>query len=400
MAQTSIAASNALKVCPDCKVSTLIDALSMAGRGDSIMLQAGRYKAIDIEIKRPIYIIGEPGVVLDGHNEGYILKILADSVFISNIQFVNPGKSYTRDYAAIYLSRSRDFVIEHCKIQDPFFGILVEKSHHGRIENNTIIGHSVREDDSGNGIHLWHCSNIEVMGNEIAGLRDGIYFEFVSRSAIADNYSHRNIRYGLHFMFSDNNSYRHNNFENNGAGVAVMFSKHIDMEYNQFHKNWGTASYGLLLKEIYDSEISNNNFEQNTTAIFVEGCSRINYSNNDLRGNGWAIKVAGACYANKFECNNFLHNAFDISYNGKLNDNQFSRNFWSTYSGYDLDRDGIGDVPFRPVKLFSYVVNQTPETIVLLRSFFVDIINFSERVSPIFTPDALVDTQPVMTPNQ
>ena len=94
--------------------------------------------------------------------------------------------------------------------------------------------------------------------------------------------------------------------------------------------------------------------------------------------------------------NNFLNNSFDLSYNGQLNDNQFDGNYWSSYTGYDLDKDGVGDVPFRPVKLFSYIVNRTPETIVLLRSLFVDIINFSEKVSPVFTPDALKDEHPLM----
>ena len=59
-----------------------------------------------------------------------------------------------------------------------------------------------------------------------------------------------------------------------------------------------------------------------------------------------------------------------------MNDNKFDGNYWSSYSGYDLDKDQIGDVPYRPVKLFSYVVNRTPETIILLRSLFVDLINF------------------------
>jgi nitrous oxidase accessory protein len=77
-----------------------------------------------------------------------------------------------------------------------------------------------------------------------------------------------------------------------------------------------------------------------------------------------------------------------------MNDNGFEGNFWSSYAGYDLDKDGVGDVPYRPVKLFSYVVNRTPETIILLRSLFIDILNFSERVSPVFTPDDLVDPYP------
>ncbi|MEQ8925235.1 MAG: nitrous oxide reductase family maturation protein NosD, partial [Fulvivirga sp.] len=95
-----------------------------------------------------------------------------------------------------------------------------------------------------------------------------------------------------------------------------------------------------------------------------------------------------------FKENNFIGNSFDLSYNSQLNDNTFNNNFWSDYTGYDLDKDGKGDVPYRPVKLFSYIVNQTPETIILLRSLFVDIINFSEKVSPVFTPDKLVDATP------
>mgnify|MGYP000904567693 CR=1 FL=1 len=184
--------------------------------------------------------------------------------------------------------------------------------------------------------------------------------------------------------------------ENNGAGVAVMFSKKIKMYNNIFKENWGTASYGMLLKEINDAEIIGNTFEQNTIGISIEGSNRIVYKNNNFINNGWAIKVRGACYTNSFTENNFLYNSFDISYNSKINDNIFNRNYWSNYTGYDLDKDGVGDVPYRPVKLFSYIVNRTPETIILLRSLFIDIIDFSEKVSPVFTPDNLLDNNPLI----
>jgi len=197
-------------------------------------------------------------------------------------------------------------------------------------------------------------------------------------------------------MFSNNDIYEYNTFENNGAGVAVMFSKFIEMKNNVFKENWGTAAFGLLLKEINDAKITNNVFKENTVGINIEGSNRIDYKNNDFISNGWAVKVRGACYTNNFENNNFLYNSFDISYNSNLNDNKFDRNFWSNYTGYDLDKNGIGDVPYRPVKLFSYIVNRTPETIILLRSLFIDIIDFSEKVSPVFTPDNLVDENPKM----
>ena len=197
-------------------------------------------------------------------------------------------------------------------------------------------------------------------------------------------------------MFSNNDTYYNNVFKNNGAGVAVMFSKFITMYQNKFLNNWGSASYGLLLKEIYDTQIYDNLFQENTIGIKGEGCTRINYKNNTFLRNGWAIKIAGACYTNIFEKNDFMHNSFDLAYNTKVNDNKFENNYWSEYTGYDLDKDGVGDVAYRPVKLFSYIVNKSPETLVLLRSLFVDIINFSEKVSPVFTPDNLLDEKPLM----
>ena len=198
-------------------------------------------------------------------------------------------------------------------------------------------------------------------------------------------------------MFSNENSYFDNIFRDNGAGVAIMFSKFIEMYDNTFAHNWGSSSYGLLLKEIYDADIRNNVFEQNTIGISVDGSTRIDYTKNTFVRNGWAIKIIGACYENVFFKNNFLTNALDLSYNSKINTNKFDNNYWSEYEGYDLDKNGVGDIPYRPVKLFSYIVHNTPETIILLRSMFVDIINFSEKVSPEFTPDNLVDANPLMT---
>ncbi|WP_417785647.1 nitrous oxide reductase family maturation protein NosD [Tenacibaculum sp.] len=375
---------------------TIQKMIDTAQKHDTIIVRGGIYKEHDIIITKPITIIGKKNVVIDAEAKGYVFKVLADSVTIKNISAKNVGKSYTKDFAAIYISRSNHIIIENVTLTNVFFGLLIEKSKNIKIRNNYISSKATTEAGTGNGIHLWHCSNAEIEKNELHSLRDGIYFEFVKNSVVKNNHSHHNLRYGLHFMFSNNNEYLQNTFNNNGAGVAVMFSKYIKMTRNKFLKNWGTASYGLLLKEIYDAEIIHNEFSENTIAINLEGATRINYVNNTFSNNGWALKVAGACYKNVFKSNNFLNNSFDVSYNSKLNDNSFKGNYWSSYTGYDLDKNGIGDVPYRPVKLFSYIVNKTPESIILLRSLFVDIINFSEKVTPVFTPKNLVDEAPLM----
>nr|WP_139327677.1 nitrous oxide reductase family maturation protein NosD [Zobellia uliginosa] len=384
-------------VCESCVVKSISEAVALAIDFDTLLVKKGTYKEYNILIDKPLTLIGENYPIIDGEDQGEIIRIVSDNVTVDGFFIVNVGTSYTTDYAAIRVVKSKNFLIQNIVLEKLFFGIYLEKSNHGKVYHNKIIGDAIDEYNSGNGIQLWYSDHVEVSQNIVQGARDGIYLEFSDNITIHNNKSTNNLRYGLHFMFSDDDVYTDNIFENNGAGVAVMFSKRIKMKGNTFRKNWGPAAFGMLLKEINDAEISGNTFEENTIGIHIEGSNRIEYKANNFVKNGWGIKVLGACYANTFRANNFLYNSFDISYNSKLNDNVFDGNYWSAYTGYDLDKNGIGDVPYRPVKLFSYIVNQTPEAIVLLRSLFMDIIDFSEKVSPVFTPDNLLDTNPLMT---
>ncbi|MGB8705806.1 MAG: nitrous oxide reductase family maturation protein NosD, partial [Gillisia sp.] len=332
------------KVCSDCEYTTIEQAVKQAEDHDTILIKKGIYPEHDLLITRPLTIIGENDAIIDGEDKGEILRIQADHVTIDGLTFINVGTSYTKDFAAVRVVKSKDFMIRNLKMKKLFFGVYLERAQHGKVINNTIFGDAKEEFNSGNGIHLWHCKNVEVQNNKVQHVRDGIYLEFSDSINIHNNYSAHNVRYGLHFMFSNYDNYEANTFEDNGAGVAVMFSKFIKMRRNTFKNNWGTASYGLLLKEINDAEISHNIFKENTIGINVEGSNRINYKNNEFINNGWAVKIRGANYENAFVNNDFLYNSFDISYNSKLNNNLFDHNFWSNYTGYDLDKNGIGDV--------------------------------------------------------
>lgn len=391
-----IVRANTIEICPSCEIKSIKEGITIAVDFDTLLIKKGTYNEFNIVVNKPLTLLGENYPIIDGEDQGEIITITSDNVTIDGLFIINVGTSYTADYAAIRVVRSKNFIIQNVVLEKLFFGIYLEKARDGIVYHNKIIGDAVEEFNSGNGIQLWYCKNIKVERNIVQHVRDGIYLEFSDQVVIKDNISTNNVRYGLHFMFSNDDSYENNTFENNGAGVAVMFSKHIKMYNNTFKKNWGTASFGMLLKEINDAEIIGNTFEENTVGISIEGSNRIAYKKNDFVNNGWALKVRGACYGNLFLDNNFLYNSFDVSYNSKLNDNRFEGNYWSNYTGYDLDKNGIGDVPYRPVKLFSYIVNRTPETIILLRSLFMDIIDFSEKVSPVFTPDDLMDNAPKM----
>lgn len=387
-----------LKVCADCQFKSIQTAIEAAKKGDQIVVNEGYYAEGNIKINKPLTLTGKNFPVVDGKNETEIFTITADSVTLEGFQIQNVGTSYTVDRAGINIVKSQHVLIRNNKLVNTFFGVYLQKSSFCTVENNEIVGEAVQEMSSGNAIHLWYCKNSLIKNNVVKNHRDGIYLEFVDKSTIIDNVSEGNIRYGLHFMFSNEDNYIRNTFRDNGAGVAVMFSREIVMNNNHFDHNWGTTSYGLLLKEIYDGEIKNNRFTQNTNAIYGESATRLKIHHNTFERNGWALRLLGSSMDNTITANNFYNNTFDVTTNSSRNYNDYTGNYWNDYTGYDLDKDGIGDVPYRPVKLFSYVVSRTESSIILLRSLFIDLINFAEKVTPVFTPTTLLDEKPLMKP--
>ncbi|MCK5067649.1 MAG: nitrous oxide reductase family maturation protein NosD [Bacteroidales bacterium] len=376
---------------------TLKRAISQAHTGDTLLVYPGTYREGTIEVDKPLVIIGKDQPVLDGELTYGILRVLSDSVVIRGLTLKDVGISYVDDLAAIRLVKSKHCTIESNRLINAFFGIYLERSTDCIIRNNHVLGYSEHEMNSGNAIHLWYSSRNLIEGNHAEGHRDGIYLEFVDNSTVKNNLVENNLRYGLHFMFSDDDYYQGNTFVSNGAGVAVMFSKNIRMEDNDFLDNWGSSSYGLLLKDITDSEIRNNRFNKNTIGIYAEGALRINITGNDFIRNGWAINMLGSCNDNTVHSNNFLHNTFEVTTNSKRNHNNYDGNYWSDNTGsYDLDRDGVSDVPYRPVKLFSFMIANMESSTILMRSLLVDLINHAEKMAPVITPHNLMDHIPLM----
>jgi nitrous oxidase accessory protein len=383
---------------PDGSTLTLQKTIERAENGDTILVKAGHYTDTTVVINKSLTVIGESGTILDGEGKHQVITVQANNVTLQGLTVRNCGTSFVEDRAGIKVIESAGVRIENCRLEDNFFAIYLAQSQNCVIANNQIHSNAKTEAASGNGVHLWYSKNIEVTGNHISGHRDGMYFEFVRNGRIHDNLSEKNLRYGLHFMFSDSCQYISNIFRRNGAGVAVMYTKYVIMRENLFENNWGSASFGLLLKDITDSDIQRNRFIKNSVGIYAENSSRIVVDNNLFRENGWAIKMLANCMNNTVQHNSFIGNAFDVATNSRNNFSTFSGNYWSNYNGYDLNRDGYGDVPYHPVKLFSLVVEQNPPALVLLRSLFVNLLDVAESVFPVLTPETLVDSQPLMQP--
>ena len=379
--------------------ATIQSFINNARKGDTLFLQKGiYYPSATLIINKKIVLTSKGDAILDGRKKIEIMVVQADSVEISHIHFRNSGTSGYNDIAALRLMQSGQHLITQNIFENCFFGIYGQHIHHSKIFNNSLRSSGISELQSANGIHCWKSDHLQIENNSITGHRDGIYFEFVTESMISANYSHGNLRYGLHFMFSSNNTYIKNQFINNGAGVAVMYSHGINMQQNKFAKNWGTAAYGILMKDITDSKVIHNQFDQNTISIYMEGSNRIHMEQNSFTRNGWGIKIQSSCTDNTIRLNNFSGNTFDVATNGSLQLNDFTGNYWDKYEGYDLNRNNKGDVPYHPVSIFSMIVERNPAMLMMFRSFIVSLMDKSEKIFPGITPEGLVDNEPYMRP--
>jgi nitrous oxidase accessory protein len=371
-------------------------ALAVAVNGDSIYIQPGIYKEQNILITRSVSLFGINQPVLDGEKKYEIISIKASGVVIDGFTIVHSGISPLDEPAAIKIYNSHAVVVRNNILDDNYFGIYTLYGTSCCIENNKIRSYGVAEYEIGNGIHCWKSDSMRIIANEVSGHRDGIYFEFVTHSVIWRNNSRNNVRYGLHFMFSNDDSYFCNIFHQNGSGVAVMFSHGVTMSHNFFEENWGDAAYGLLLKEIADGRITGNYFTKNTSGIYMEGTSRIQVEGNTFNENGWGMKIQASCMDNNILRNDFIANTFDVGTNGSLVLNNFDQNYWDKYDGYDLNKDGKGDVPYRPVSLYSMIVEKNPAAMMLFRSFMTTLLDKTEKIIPTLTPENLKDNFPLV----
>jgi nitrous oxidase accessory protein len=386
-------------VAPGTSLARITDAIAKAQPHDTILVRAGIYREAGITVDKPLTLRGLDWPLLDGQNKYQPLSIRSNYVSISGFKVANCGATSLDDIAGIKVYKSKYVYVFNNILENNYFGIYLSASKHCWVSGNRMTSNASVEQNAGNGVHAWKCDSVHVSDNRVKGHRDGIYFEFVTNSTVRRNTCTENIRYGLHFMFSHNDDYEYNTFAHNGAGVAVMYTRNVRMVHNTFANNQGGASYALLLKDIQNSYLADNVFFQNTIGIFMEGCTRSTFERNIFKENGWALKVQGSCDNNVFRHNNFFANTFDVSTSSKMVIlNSFEENFWDKYEGYDLNRDTFGDVPYRPVSLFSMISDQMPYAMMFWRSFTVFLLDRAEKVIPSLSPDNLRDDSPLMKP--
>jgi nitrous oxidase accessory protein len=172
-----------------------------------IVVPAGVYREPTIVITKPVELVAEPGAILDGEGARTVFLVLADDVTVTGFTIRNTGSSQVGERAGIKVSDARRCLIVRNQFHNTAFGVYLEKTSGCVVRDNVLHGSGATQSQNGNGIHAWSSEHVTVLENDITGHRDGIYFEFVRQGRVAANVSEGNIRYGLHFMYSDSSRY-------------------------------------------------------------------------------------------------------------------------------------------------------------------------------------------------
>ena len=378
--------------------SSISAALHKAKAKDEILIYGKKIYKERLVIQKPITLKGVGTPIIDGGQRGDVIKVNADNVTIEGLQIQNSARSSQVDYCGVHVKDAQFVTVRNCVFRKNQFSVMFQNCKNGLIANNNISSYITYNPIMGNAVHCWKSDNMHITGNNIGHNRDGIYLEFVNNSHIDHNTVSGCARYGLHFMFSHFNVYSSNRFNHNQAGVAVMFAHNVEMINNTFEFNRGTSSYGLLIKELQYSTIKWNRFLDNTVGLLIDGGSDLNVHHNVIKNNGWGMRLISASTNDTIRHNNFLGNTFDMTTNVSYNRNNVNGNYWDKYEGYDLNKDGYGDVPFHPLSLFSMLAEQNENVLFFFHSFLMNLLDATEKVLPSITPDNYVDNYPHMNP--
>jgi nitrous oxidase accessory protein len=371
--------------------------IDRASPGDRIEVPPGIYHG-DLIIDRAITLAGISRPTLRGSGHGSVVRIRAAGVTIDGFDVDGGGTGdLGRDTSGIHVAAPRA-TIRNCLIREALFGIYLRESDDAIVTGNRVDGMAGRPPgEVGSGIHLWNSQRFRLADNTIVGTRDGFYIQSSSHGVVSRNRA-TDLRYGLHYMFSDDNVFEDNVFENSAAGAALMYSNRLAFRRNRFVRNRGFASVGLLLKACDDVIAEDNLIADNARGVFLEGSNRNRFVRNIIALSDMALVIYDSSGANVFEGNAFIGNLTPLSLSGKRTDTRFDRNYWSDHTEADLDGDGVADRPYRLSNVFDHIRGNLTAADLFSLSAAAAALGAAERVFPVLDPIPVVDAHPLTRP--
>lgn len=379
------------------QASPLQARIDAAAPGSTLEVGPGTYVG-DLYLDRPLRLVGRGRPRLVGSGAGSVVRVRGADVTVEG--FVIDGRGggdLGRDSAGVHVAAPRA-TIRDCQVVDALFGIYLREADGALVERVVVRGIPGRDPgEKGSGIHVWNTRGFRFASNELSDVRDGFYVQSSSQGWIVHNRA-SDVRYGLHYMFSDDNVFEDNTFELGAAGAALMYSRRITFRRNRFLRNRGFASVGLLLKACDDLVAESNLIADNARGIFLEGSYRNLFQGNVVAQSDTALVLYDSAGQNRFLGNAFVGNMTPLTLVGRRTDTVFRGNYWSDNDEPDLDGDGRSDRPYRLSSVFDHFRGNLTAADLFSDSLAAAAMGAAERAFPVLEAIPVLDDAPLSRP--
>lgn len=382
--------------------TALQQSLDEAPPGASLCLQAGSYPG-PLQLTGGRTVWGPREAVIRSSGTGTTVRLEGEGAALLGLTIDGSGSRFDLLDAAVHVA-GVGARVEGVLIRNATFGILVERARDVTVKGNEIVGNPALSFGlRGDGIRLWEAQGCTVEGNLLRDSRDMVLW-YAPRNRVIGNDVHGG-RYGAHLMYSHENEIVGNRFVGNVTGVFLMYSRDVEVRGNLFAASGGAAGVGLGLKESGNLRVQENVFVRDSVGIYVDTSPLWPEDRNRFEGNLFALTEVSVSFLSSPGRSEFLDNDFrdarvavEVAGRGDARAVRWHGNYFDDYAGYDLDRDGVGDVAYELRSLSSDLVSETPALAFYRGTAALQLAETIGRIVPLTEARLLlVDSAPRMT---
>ena len=416
----------------------LQSAVDRAADGDIVTLRAGEHRG-SLRIARKLILEGEPGAVVVGSGRGNVITISAPETVIRGLTIRGSGIDLEKMNSGVFIEKTATrAIVENNRIEENLYGVYIHGAQGAIVRRNDIIGiREGRMNDAGNGVSVWDAPGAKVLDNSFRYGRDGI-FSIASRGNVFSGNRFRDLRFAVHYMYTNDGEVTDNVSLGNTVGYAIMYSHRLTVRGNVSD---GDRDRGLLFNFANGSQITENTVigrlqpanrwaasgvrggderehgiptldESRAGAaagarigpekcVFIYNTNQNRFRNNWFEGCEIGVHFTAGSEGNEIISNAFVRNRNQVKYVGTRH-LDWSRNgrgnYWSDNPAFDLNGDGLADTAYRPNDLVDRVLWLAPQAKVLMNSPAVQVIRWAQAQFPALLPGGVIDSHPLMAP--
>jgi parallel beta-helix repeat protein len=287
-------------------------AINNASAWDKIIVSEGNYPEGQIEINKPLTLIANGTVIVDGLQKGHVFHVVENNVTIQGFIIENSTRLFY--YSGIFLDNVQNSTIENNTIRNSYNGVFLNASSNNVLKDNVLVNNMY-------GISLLNSNNNILLRNRSANnTSDGIYLEDSSSNVIKANNVTANISHGIKLDGSAKNQVEDNIVENCSRGILLYtFQRQTPKrsDHNILQGNIVLDNvYGIWIRSSYYNTVQRNNMISNDWfGLYVRLSENSLIERNNMTGNEFGIRLDFSDYSQIRE-NNASNNQYGIYLSG------------------------------------------------------------------------------------